>query len=98
MLVFVKNCFVFESLHGRTVDVAPFDPSLGLSKKTPIVDAAVAYDFPYNNKNYILLARNAIHVPSMYNNLIPPFIFHESGTLVHAVPKIHVNDPVVNDH
>ena len=43
MLVFVKNCFVFESLHGRTVDVAPFDPSLGLSKKIPIVDAAVAY-------------------------------------------------------
>ena len=30
------------AVHGRTVDVAPFDPSLGFSKKIPIVDAAVA--------------------------------------------------------
>ena len=42
MLVLWKNCFVFESVHGRTVDVAPFEPSLGLSKKISIVDAAVA--------------------------------------------------------
>ena len=98
MLVFGNKCFVFDSVHGRTVDVAPFDPSLGLSKKTPIVDAAVAYDFPYNNKNYILLARNAIHVPSMYNNLIPPFILRASGALVHDVPNIHVNYPGVNIH
>ena len=47
---------------------------------------------------YILLAHNAIHVPSMDNNLIPIFIVSESGDLVHDVPKIHVNDPRVNDH
>ena len=98
MLVLGKNCFIFDLVHVRTVDVAPFDPSLGLYKKIPIVDAAVAYNCLYNHKTYILLARNALHVPSMYNSLIPPFIVRDSGSIVHDVPKIHVNDPGVNDH
>ena len=98
MLVFRKNCFVFDSVHGRTVDVYSFDPSLSLSKKTPIFDAAVAYDLPYNHKTYILLDRNVLHVSSIDNNLIPHFIVRESGALVHDVPKIHVNDPGVNNH
>ena len=28
MLVLGKNCFVFDSVHGPTVDVSPFDPHL----------------------------------------------------------------------
>ena len=74
MLVLVKNCFVFDSVHGHTVDVAPFDPSFGLSKKIPIVDAAVAFDYLYTHKTYFSFARNARHVPSMDNNLIIPFL------------------------
>ena len=53
MLVFRKNCFVFDSVHGPTVDVATFEPSLGLSKKIPTVDAAVAFDCPYTHETYI---------------------------------------------
>ena len=86
------------SLVGHTIGVAPFDPSLGFSKKIPIVDAMVAYDCPYTHKAYILLAHNALHIPSMDNNLVPPFIVREIGALVHDVPKIHVNDPGVNYH
>ena len=74
MLVFGKKCFVFYSVHGRNVDVAPFDSSLSLSKKIPIVDAAVVYVCPYTHKTYILLDRNALHIPSIDNNLVPPFI------------------------
>ena len=37
MLVFGKNCFVFDLVHGRTVDVSPVDPSLGLSKKAQML-------------------------------------------------------------
>ena len=45
MLVIGKNCFVFDSVHGRKVNVAPFDPSLGLYKKIHfVVDAAVDYN------------------------------------------------------
>ena len=34
----------------------------------------------------------------MDNNLIPSFIVCEIGALVHDVPKIHVNDPRVNNN
>ena len=98
MLVFEKNWFVFDLVHGRIVDVSPFEPSLGLSKKIPIVDAALAYYFPYNHKTCILLDCNALHVPSTENNLVPPFIVCESGALVHDGPKIYVNDPGLNYH
>ena len=45
---------------------------------------------------YILLDYNALHDPSMENNLIPPFIVRNSGALVHDGHKVHVNDPGVN--
>ena len=98
MLVLGKNCFVFYLVHGRTVDVASFEPSLGLSKKIPIFDVTVAYDLPYSHKTYILLARNALYITSIDNNLTPFLIVRDSGALVHDVPKINVNDHGVNNH
>ena len=40
-------------------------------------------------KTYILTLRNALHVPSMRHNLIPPFIMREAGLIVNEVPLIH---------
>ena len=55
MLVFGNNCFDFDSVHGSTVDVAPFDPSLGLSNKIPIIDSAGAYDIcVFSDHRYLL--------------------------------------------
>jgi len=98
MIVLGKHCFVFDNVHGQTCEIQPFDPSLGTVKKVPIVDAAIAYDCPYTHKTYILMFRNALHVPSMDNNLIPPFIMREAGITVNDVPKIHANDPENKDH
>jgi hypothetical protein len=42
--------------------------------QVPIVDTAVQYDCPYNGQSYILVIRNALHAPSMRNNLLPPFV------------------------
>jgi len=98
MIVLGKHCFVFDNVHGQTCEVQPFDPSLGTVKKVPIVDAAIAYDCPYTHKTYILMFRNALHVPSMDNNLIPPFIMREAGITVNDIPKIHANDPESKDH
>ena len=47
-----------------------------------LVDAALLYECPYEGKSYILVIRNAIHVDSMENNLIPPFILRETGLQV----------------
>ena len=52
---------------GRMADVNPFTPDYD-SMLIPIVDAAVRYECPYSGQAYILVIRNALHVPSMRNN------------------------------
>ena len=42
--------------------------------------------------------RNALYVPSMSHNLIPPFIMRKSGFIVNDVPEIHCKEPSVMDH
>eukprot|EP00957_Ditylum_brightwellii_P122994 9377905-Ditylum_brightwellii.AAC.1 len=63
---------------GRAADVSPFTPDYN-SMKIKIVDAVIKYDCPYNGMSRILVVRNALHVPSMQNNLISPFIMQEVG-------------------
>ena len=67
-------------------------------KKNPIFDATVPYNYPYTHKTHILLARNALNVPSIHNNFITYFIVREIGALVNDFLKIHFNYPGVNDH
>jgi hypothetical protein len=62
------------------------------------VDAAVQYDCPYDGQSYILVIRNALHVPSMKNTLIPPFMLREADIRVQDMPKIQANEPSVDDH
>ena len=64
----------------------------------PVVDACVGYDCPTTGETCILLFCNALYVPAMEHNLVPPFIMHEAGIVVNDVPKIHVADPDVKDH
>ncbi len=40
-------------------------------------------------KTYLLTFKNALYVPSMSHNLIPPFIMQEAGLIVNDVPQIH---------
>lgn len=98
MCVIGKHSLVIQ-YSGRHADVSAFSPSVESLHKVPIVDAAIAYDCPYSSsKTYILVVRNALYVPSMHNNLIPPFVMREAGVEVSEVPKIHVHDPTVEDH
>jgi hypothetical protein len=62
-----------------------------------LVDAVVQYDCPFSGKVYMLVICNAIYVPAVSNNLIPPFILREAGITVNDVPKIQ-KDPTVRDH
>ena len=82
---------------GKKVDVSPFTPDYK-PLTVPLVDATVKYDNPYNRKTYILVLCNALYVPSMDHNLIPPFMLREMGVTVNDVPKIHKEDPTVDDH
>ena len=58
---------------GKMVEVNLFTPTYK-PIEAPIVDAALQYDSPYDGKSYILVVRNALRVPSMCNNLLPPFM------------------------
>lgn len=82
---------------GRTVSASPFTPDYK-PLDVPVVDAAVLYECPFAGTRHILVLFNALHVPSMTHNLIPPFIMREAGITVHDTPKIHVESPSVEDH
>ena len=43
-------------------------------------------------KNYLLIMRNEIYIPSMENNLILPFLMRESSLLVNDVASIHFGE------
>jgi hypothetical protein len=84
------------SASGKTVDVCPFSPDyepVALS----VVDVAVQYENSYDGKSYIFLITNALHVPSMEDNLIPPFVMREAGIRVNDTPKLQVEDPSESD-
>ena len=96
MPVVGRNVVVISE-SGKTVDVCPFSPDYE-PVALPVVDVAVQYDDPYDGKSYILVILNALHVPSMEHNLIPPFMMREAGIQVNDTPKIQVEDPSESDH
>ena len=90
-----RNAYIISDM-GRIADLNPF--TLGYdSMRISIVDAAVRYDCPYDGPSYIFVLCNALHVPSMKNNLIPPFVMREAGIRVNDTPKIQTSDPTEED-
>ena len=96
MPVVEKHVYIIAET-GKKVDVSLFTPDYK-PLTVPLVDATIKYDNPYNGKSYILVLHNALYVPSMDNNLIPPFMLREMGVTVNDIPKIHKEDPTVDDH
>ena len=82
---------------GEITEVSPFTPDYS-SMQIRVINAAVQYDCVYTGKSYILVIRNALHVPSMKHSLLPPFILREAGSMVNETPKIHVDEPTIDDH
>ena len=96
MPVVGKNAYIISDM-GRIADVNPFTPHYA-SMRISIVDAAIRYDCPYDGKTYIFVLQNALHVPSMKNNLIPPFVMRgEAGIRVNDTPKIQTSNPTEED-
>ena len=80
------------------MDVCPFTPEYEYLKKVPLVDAALMYTCEYTNKECLIIVRNALYVPSLDINLIPPFIVRKEGEVINDKPKIPVSDPSLDDH
>ena len=93
----VGSCAYILAHSGKTADVSAYNPDYK-SKQIPIVDAVLQYNSPHDRKTYILVIRNALHVPSMDNHLIPPFMMREAVIKVNGTPKMQLDDPVASDH
>ena len=89
------GAFVIAEL-GRTCNVSPYSPDY-LPMKSPLVDAAVKYESPFDGKEYILVIRN-VYVLLMRNNLIPAFMIRDVRIRLRDTPKIHVVDPSEDNH
>ena len=88
MIVLGKQSLVIQDT-GHSAEVNAFSDDVGGFLKVQIVDAVVAYNCPYTSKTHLLVMRNTLHIPSMKQDLIPPFILRESGLIVQDIPKIH---------
>ena len=97
MVVLSNDCFVLRE-SGLSVDVSAFAPEYATHKKVPIIDGAIVYECPFDGKMWILVFKNALHVPTMSHHLIPPFIMREAGAVVNDTAKIHIKDPTERDH
>ena len=97
MVVVGKNALIVNDT-GQKATVSPFTPDLKALQHVPIVDALVQYDCPYANKSYLLMLYNALSVPTMECNLIPPFIIREAGVEINETPKTHAKNPTIEDH
>ena len=96
MPVVGREALVVEQ-SGKTVEVSPFTSDYK-PIKVEVVNAMIQYDSPLDGKEYMLVIQNALQVPSMSNNLIPPFIMRENGIIVNECAKIHCEDPTREDH
>ena len=97
-MVVVGNQEFLFSHSGQYANVQAFAEEVKSLPEVTIVDAVISYDFPHSGETYLLVARNALCVPSMDHNLVPPFILREAGLILNDKPKIHYEDPSVEDH
>ena len=73
---------------GRRAKVSPFTPDYDSLHSVPIADTTIRYDCPFSGATFLLIVRNALSVPAMDHNLIPPFIVREAGIDIRCAPKI----------
>ena len=86
------------SKSGLVATVTPFLPDLPAMEDVEIGDVAMAYDDPRTGVTYLLVMRNALLIPTMDHNLIPPFLIREAGLFLDETPKCHVPSPSVTNH
>jgi hypothetical protein len=78
-----KHCLVTH-VYDKTVSVTGYDPKLGSMKGMQIIAAALAYVDPSSGETLILRAHQAVHIPTMSNNLLCPM-------------QMRLNDVIVDD-
>ena len=73
MVVAGRNVAIMHDT-GRRAEISPFTPDYDSLHSIPVTDAAIRHDCPFSGDALLLIVRNALSVPAMGHNLIPPFI------------------------
>ena len=92
MAVVGSESYIIEET-GEIANVQPYSPDYEC-RELKVIHAGVLYQCPYTGIEYILVIRNAIYVPSMKINLIPPFLIREAGIQL----KDQVNTVIRNEY
>ena len=80
------------------MNVGPFTDKLDKLSNVPVVDCIVAHECPYTRSTYSLAKYNALYIPEMTENLVPPFALRRQGNIVNNIPKIQLDKPSELDH
>jgi hypothetical protein len=83
---------------GCHATVTPFSSNLPTMDMVKIGDVAIAYDDPISLQMYLLVMRNALLIPTMDHNLIPPFLIRLAGLQVDRTPKHQLALPTIDNH
>jgi hypothetical protein len=97
MVVVDSDCTVIAT-KGHHATVTPFSSNLPTMDMVEIGDVAIAYDDPISLQTYLLAMRNALLIPTMDHNLIPPFLIWLAGLQVDETPKHQLASPTVDNH
>ena len=83
---------------GRKVSVSGFTDRLGKPLDVEVVHACVVYECDITGKIFILVIRNALHVPDMRECLIHPIMMRLIGIEVDECPKFLSKRPTIENH
>ena len=94
----VGNGAVIVRKTGRQVSVKGFADEIGRPISVPVVDALLTYCCEFTGEMRLCMIRNALHVPSMNNHLIPPFMMRLAGLEVNECAKFLAKSPGMHHH
>ena len=83
---------------GQYANVTPFSADLPVLERVEIGDVAIAYDDPISLVTYLLVMKNALLIPSMTHNLLPPFLIQEASLYLDETPKFQSTDLSLDNH
>ncbi len=86
MAVAGRDCTIITT-SGQYATVTPFSDELPVMEEIEIGDVAMAYDDPILLRRYLLVMRNALLIPTMDHNLLPPFLIREASLFIDETPK-----------
>ena len=97
MVTVERNVYIVSDT-GGTAEVIPVTPDFESTHKVPIVDTTIRHDDEHTGNICALTVRDALSVPAMGHNLIPPFTTRKGRINARTTPKFQVEDLSIDYH